>query len=71
MRGVCDGRQESHRDVTTHAVIATGDEVVAEVELIIGVPEDGRVAGQGLPLVEAHTCTRKECDVSAHYDIVI
>ena len=38
---LCYGRQSSHRDVTTHAVLAAGDEVVAEVELIVGVPKDG------------------------------
>ena len=40
---------------------AAGDEVVAEVELLVGVLEDGRVAGQALSLVEAHACSRRMC----------
>lgn len=42
------------------------NEVVAVVQLIIGVFEDGRVPRQGLLLVKAHTCTWtqmcSECD---------
>ena len=55
--GCARGSCGAHRDVTAHAVLAAGDEVVAEVELVIGMPEDGGVPGQRLPLVEAHPCT--------------
>ena len=57
--------ESAHLDVAAHAFLAAGDEVVAVVELIIGMPEDGRVPRQGLPLVEAHTCmheTRSQSD---------
>ena len=53
----------AHRHVAAHAVLAAGDEVVAVVELVVGVPEDGRVARQRLALVEAHACSQRRMDV--------
>jgi len=46
----------ARRHVAAHAVLAAGDQVVAVVQLVVGVPEDGRVARQRLALVEAHAC---------------
>jgi len=31
----------TYRDIAAHAVLAARDQVIAEVELIIGVPENG------------------------------
>mmetsp|Transcript_2432 Transcript_2432/g.6209 ORF Transcript_2432/g.6209 Transcript_2432/m.6209 type:complete len:375 (-) Transcript_2432:571-1695(-) len=42
-------------DLAAVALLAAGDEVVAEAQLVVGVPEDGGVAGQGPAGVEAHT----------------
>ena len=49
-------RHKPHLHVAAHSLLPAGDEVVAEVELVVGVPEDGRVARQRLPLVEANSC---------------
>jgi hypothetical protein len=50
---VVEAREVGLLDVPAVAVLAAGDEVVAVVELVVGVAEDGRVAGQGLPAVVA------------------
>ena len=47
--------EQAHLNVTAHALRATGNQVVAVVELIIGVAEDGSVARQRPLGVEAHT----------------
>eukprot|EP00983_Pelagomonas_calceolata_P113087 1159951-Pelagomonas_calceolata.AAC.6 len=44
-----------HLDISTHALLTTGDQVVAVVQLVIGVAENGGIARQRPLGVEAYT----------------
>mmetsp|Transcript_4947 Transcript_4947/g.10644 ORF Transcript_4947/g.10644 Transcript_4947/m.10644 type:complete len:333 (+) Transcript_4947:969-1967(+) len=52
---IMQASQVSLLDVTAVAILATGDEVVAVVELVVGVPEDRGIARQRPLRVEANT----------------
>lgn len=62
----------AHCHVTAHAVLAAGDEVVAVIQLVVGVPKDGRVARQRLALIETHACSQaRRVDAAAKLAAVL